>query len=263
MNEEIVIDALMAEESKKEKAVLSKAAEMLLPALFKNVEKLYVSSDIKDEMDVENEEIVAGPTPSPPGADLTQRTTKAIASLAGWVPTPFLQKLFKKLIRRLLEESQAESEVKDKLCSLLSLSQALVASESLDESSVMLLYRTMKPMIRSDEHGPKAQKLAYKVLAEICRCHHSFVSEAETLKELIGLLTSAALTSQVPARGMRLKCMGILVDGFDAGALNDLVRSHLFPILIAFLHVCFFLRILLNALLFLNVTSGRHYENDW
>ena len=224
-NEEIVTDVIIAEESNKEKEVLSKGAEMLLPALFKNVERLHaISTESNEEMDVENDEAASEPAPLQPTADSTQRITQAIASLAGLAPTSFLQKLFKKLMKRLLEESQNENEVKDKLCSLLNLSQALVASEALDEASVMLLYRTMKPMIRSDEHGPKAQKLAYKVLAEICNCHHAFMTESSTMKELVDLLTGTALTSQVSARGMRLKCMSILVDGFEEGSLNDSVR---------------------------------------
>lgn len=227
MNEEIITDKEVADENGREKEVLAEGAEKLLPVLFKNVERLHTSPDIKDEIDLKTEGSMPEPVSAGDCSISTHRTTKAIACLARHAPKPFLEKLFKKLMRRLLEQSQSQDEAKDKLCSLLNLSQALVASESLDESSVSLLYRTMRPMIKSDAHEAKVQKLAYKVLAEICRRHHAFVAEHETLKELIGLLTSTALTSQISARNMRLKCMGILVDGFDAGNFSNKVREML------------------------------------
>lgn len=226
-------EGTLSEETQKEADVLSKTAVLLLPVLFKNVEKLHSSTSAEtptDDMDVEH----VVPEQAPVDANLTQRTSKAIATLASHAPSQFLHKLFKKLMRRLLEESQSGNNESEKLCSLLTLSQALVASKALDDASVTLLYRTMKPMIRNDENGSKVQKQSYKVLAEICRCHHSYVAEAETLKELIELLTGSAVTSQVSARSVRLKCMGILVDGFKDGSLSDVVGFTKLCLLVCF-----------------------------
>jgi len=214
-------EGTVSEETQREADVMSKTAVLLLPVLFKNVERLHAgpSRTATDEMDVEEEE--EAPEQGPVDSNLSQKTCQAIARLASLAPSQFLHKLFKKVMRRLLEASQSESSESDKLCSLLTLSQALVASKALDESSVSLLYRTMKPMIRNDENGSKVQKQSYKVLTEICRCHHTYVSEPETLKELIELLTGSAVTSQVTARSVRLKCMAFLVNGFEDGTLND------------------------------------------
>ena len=195
---------------------------LLLPELFKNMEKLHssaTSENTTDDMDIEKEVMEQAPV----DANLTQRTSQAIATLASLAPSQFVHKLFKKLMRRLLEESQSGNVDSEKLCSLLTLSRALIASKALDDASVSLLYRTMKPMIRNDENGSKVQKQSYKVLAEICRCHHSYAVGKDTLKELIDLLTGSAVTSQVSARSVRLQCTAILVDGFAAGSLKDMV----------------------------------------
>ena len=112
----------------------------------------------------------------------------------------------------------------DKICSLLSLSQALVISQSLDETSVSLLYRSLKPLIRTDEARPRVQKRAYKAMAEICQRYHSFAIEGDRLKELCELLTSSIITSQISARHMRLKCLNNIVDGFDSSNKAHMVR---------------------------------------
>ena len=223
-------EGTLSDENQGESGAFSKASVMLLPALFKNVERLHTStravgdSEATDEMDVERE--VSEMTAT--DANLTQQTTRAIASLAGHVPPDFLQKMFKKLMRRLLEEGQNEDADAGKLCSLLNLAQALVASGALGESSVALLYRTMKPMTRNDGHDSKVQKVSYKVLAEICRCYHNVVSEAGTLKELTDFLTGTAITSHISSRSMRLKCIGTLVDGFGESDLTDVVSVSCF-----------------------------------
>ena len=152
-----------------------------------------------------------------------QSVTTAISSLARLAPDQFLLGLFKKLMHRLLEEVQSESADSERICSLLTLSQALVASKVLDESSIVFLYRALKPLIRNDEHGPRVQKRAYKILAEICETHHSFVAEPERLKELSALLTSTIMTSQVSARQMRLRCMSIIVEGLDGTNSEQMV----------------------------------------
>jgi ribosomal RNA-processing protein 12 len=99
----------------------------------------------------------------------------------------------------------------------LSLSQALVSSETLDETSISLLYRSLKPMIRTDQVIPRVQKRAYKVMAEICSRYKSFVIEDEVrLQELCELLTTSLMTSQISSRYMRLKCLSSIVASFHS-----------------------------------------------
>lgn len=152
-----------------------------------------------------------------------QSLVEAIAALAGFASEPFIINLFKKLMNRLLEEVQSEKVDSERICSLLTLSQALVAGEVLDEDSISFLYRALKPFIRNDEHDIRIQKRAYKVLAEICERYHSFICQVECLKELTSLLTHTIMTSQVSARHMRLKCMCAVVDGFNDNCSDQLV----------------------------------------
>jgi ribosomal RNA-processing protein 12 len=159
------------------------------------------------------------------GFQKLQCVTEAISSLSRLAPEEFLRGLFKKLMHRLLEEIQSESGDKERICSLLTLSQALVASQVLDESSIAFLYRAVKPMIRNDEDGPRVQKRAYKVLTEICEKYHAFVADADRLQELAVLLSGTATTSQVSSRHMRLRCLSIIVDGLDASHVAQMVSS--------------------------------------
>jgi hypothetical protein len=205
---------------------LNAAAVKLIPVMFKIVSASHQSPPSNKISKKENAAMDMDDKPASNDADgqQVQSITDAVASLAPLAPKAFLSGLFKKLMHRLLEEVQSENGDSEKICSLLSLARALVASEVLDEASVAFLYRAIKPLIRNDEHGQRVQKRSYKVLAEICQRHHSFVSEQDRLKELTDLLTGTIVTSQVAARHMRLKCMNIIVDGFKESGSADTVR---------------------------------------
>ena len=199
--------------------VVQEATTKLLPSLFKLVTNgNQASASVgADAMDVDS----AKGTKSSAGVTQDRNVTEAIASLAKVAPSTFLQSLFKKLMHKLLEEIQGDPCDDEKVCSYLCLSQPLVASGALVESEISLLYRALKPLIRTDEHKVRVQKRAYKVLFEICQSYHAFVARAEVLTELVSLLTDTIATSQVSARHMRLKCMEIIVNGFtvnEAGA---------------------------------------------
>lgn len=216
-------------ESSSHMNALSDASVKFLPVLFKIVstppstpETTTTQSD-RMEVDLEASKHNAGEN-----AAHIQSISKAITSLVKFAPKPFVQNLFKKLMHRLLEGIQSVSEGSERTCSLLSLSQALVASKVLDEeSNVAFLYRVLKPLLKDDECGPRVQKRAYKVLAEVCEQYHSWVAEPDRLKELTALLTDTVMTSQVSARYMRLKCMGIIIEGFDESGSERLVRVSL------------------------------------
>jgi len=204
-----------------DRSVLEACAVQLLPILFK-VATSTTQEATDGDMDIDSKS-----NASDSSADQGQRMqniTEAVSCLSRVAPEEFLSGLFKKLMHRLLEEVQSESGDSERLCLLLSLSQALVASDVLDEASVSFLYRALKALIGNDEHGPRVQKRAYKVLAELCERHHSFVADLDRLKDLTSLLTSTSTTSQVAARHVRLKCMNIIVDGFDKTNSAHLVR---------------------------------------
>lgn len=136
--------------------------------------------------------------------------SSAITSLAKLAPPSLLQSLFTKLIHRLLEASQSNDDQSERMCSLLSLSQALYTSQCLDEESVSLLYRALRPIIGTDETRPRVQKRSYKLLGELCKAK-PFVSSHGRLKDLVELVTTSTSTSQVAARSTRLHCLELIV----------------------------------------------------
>lgn len=161
----------------------------------------------------------------------------SIAALCKFADVGFLSGLFKKLMQRLLQEIQNQSSSSSKIGAFLSLSQSLVSSRVLDEASVSFLYRTLKPLLQTDLQDARVQKRAYKVLAELCECHHSFFSQPEPLKEILALMSESSKSAHVSARHMRLKCLNILVDGFDDSQMERVV-SRKFSNVVSMCSVC-------------------------
>ena len=210
----------MNDEGRQQAQVVSELTPKLLPSLFKLVETLNGTSSEsastpKDDMDVEEVEPDSKKNVQSLEAQQVQCVTEAIAELSRLAPKPYLQGLFKKVMQRLLAATQSDKNESEKICTFLGLSQALVSSEALDETSISLLYRALKPLIRSDEHESRVQKKAYKVMVEICSEYPKFVTEPERLIELTELLVGSIMTCQVSARHMRLKCMALIVNEFD------------------------------------------------
>jgi len=207
---------------------MSEAAVHLLPVLFKLVTSRSQSSSgpIKKQNPNGMEVDEAGPEKEGT-LDGVQfhAIVKAISQLSSFAPEAFVQNLFKKLMHKLLEELQAESSDAERICSLLGLSQALVAARVLSESNISFLYRALKPLISDDSHGSRVQKWAYKVLVDLCSYYHSYMVDPVRLKELINLLTTTAATSQIAARHMRLKCIMSIVEGFDENQVDGMVRK--------------------------------------
>jgi ribosomal RNA-processing protein 12 len=214
-----------------DRLAMSQAAVKLLPILFKLVSEPdsgATTSTNQDAMQVDGDvaqKDVAKSTPTIAPEQL-QCVIDAISALANVAPSEFVRSLFKKLMHRLVDSMQAEAGESERVCALLSLSQGLINSRVLDDPEVLLLYRTLKPLIRNDSHGARVQKRAYKVLAELCQHYHALFTELERLRELIVLFSDTMLTSQVSARYMRLKCMNILVEGLDGSESEQLVRFH-------------------------------------
>ena len=220
-----------------ERNALGDTAKLLLPILFKFVTETHEAASSQksnnasdpSSMDVD-EKPTEKPSPAPNPIDSFQKlqcVSDAVSALSRLAPEGYMKGLFKKLMQRLLDEVQSETCDSERICAYLTLSQALVASKVLDESSsISFLYRALKPLITNHTDGGSArvQKRAYKVLHEICEQYHNFVTASERLNELSALLTATIGTSQVSARYMRLKCLTIIVDGFDESNNNQLVR---------------------------------------
>jgi ribosomal RNA-processing protein 12 len=211
---------------RREAQLLGKLSEKLIPSLFKLVETLHVTHrSAVDEHSGEMTNGDEGKVDKVDDASRVRAVTEAIASLAQVASKELVQSLFSKVLKRLLEASQAEDDLSEKMCSLLTLSQALVISESLDHSSISLLYRSLKPLIRTDETKPRIQKRAYKVLAEICNRCGDFVRESKQLNELLEVLTSSMATSQISSRFMRIKCLTMIVKSLEDPSEKEKVRA--------------------------------------
>jgi ribosomal RNA-processing protein 12 len=212
-------------EAREDLEVLSSVSTKILPSLFKLVETLNESHNTNstDDMDTDDKSSKEKQAVRQQNMQLVDAVTDAIGQLAQICPREFLQNLFKKVVQRLLlatteagESSGDKASKEAHMCSLLGLGQALVASGSLEDDSVSLLYRAVRPLVRSDEHDAGVQKRAYKVLAEICEKHKDFVTSEERLNEMTDLMVDSIVTCQVSARHMRLKCMTYIAKGFDS-----------------------------------------------
>jgi len=231
--------------AKTDLAVVSEASTKLLPTLFRIVETLHgtdtsskASAKKKkdgegggddDEMDVETEADSSQTqqerkAAAEEAARRVPAVTEAIGEMARVCPQQFLSGLFRKVVQRLLaataetdgDDDDKSGDAEDRICSLLGLAQALVSSESLGEDSVSLLYRSVRPLMRSDGHDTRVQKRAYKVMAEICERHPAFVTAPERLEEMAELLVGSVATCHVSSRHMRLKCMTHVMRGIDS-----------------------------------------------
>ena len=182
-------------------------------------------------MEVENSE-----EKNPDKSEKVRSLTDAIASLSQLAPQHLIERLYSKIIQKLLEAHQGDtqkssqmdeqnSDEETQMVMLLHLAQALLAS--IDPSSITLLFRCLKPLIRSDETKPRVQKRAYKVLAEICQHRPDFVRQGDTLNDTLQLLTSSLHTSQVSSRFMRIKCLTLIVDSVDNPDETEKVGSKL------------------------------------
>jgi ribosomal RNA-processing protein 12 len=229
----IAKSATESEKGSSERRILSECSTKILPSLFKLVETLHgVDMNKKKTMRSEGDAMDLEEEDDDDKKNLSRESqrvmivTDAIASLAQLAPEQFLKGLFKKVIQRLLAATQSESDETDKMSTLLGLAQALVKSKCLNEECMSLLYRSIKPLIKSDEQGPRVQKRAYKVLAEICQHYNSFVVAPERLTEIIDLLVGSTIVLQVSARHMRLKCINFIVQGFDS---NNQAQMNIIP----------------------------------
>jgi hypothetical protein len=208
-----LIDGDEAASVREEAETLGQLSLKILPCLFKVVDSLHeIKSNVSDGDGMEIDRLSRNDDASQVSA-----VTQAIASIARLAPKQQIQSLFSKVVQRMLQASQSEDkQMIEKICSLLALAQALVVSECLEEASVDLLYRALKPLVRTDETPTKVQKRAYKLLCEICHRYHAFIAKPDRLKDILDLLSNTSATSQIAARFMRLKCLTFVVEGLQS-----------------------------------------------
>ncbi|KAG7353945.1 NUC173 domain containing protein [Nitzschia inconspicua] len=220
-----VIECEEGASTKNEVDVLGMVTLKLLPSLFKLLESIYEKSEEKfgcEAMD----------TDDPKKDDGTGIVVaNCITAVARFAPKDMGRNLFSMLLQRMLQTSQ-EKDCKSicKMCSLLSLARALVISESLEESSIILLYRVLKPLIRTDSTVARVQKLAYKLLCDVCKIHHSIFADSSDFTEILELLASSSATSQISSRYMRLKCLKIVMEGLHNSARGANYQRLTFPL---------------------------------
>lgn len=219
---EELIEGEEGNHARSEAEVMEQISMKLLPSLFKLVDSLHdTSSESTKKSETDGDNMETDDTVVEKDSSIVLAVTRSIASIAKVAPNAQIQRLFSRVVQKMLESTQYnDKRTIEKMCSLLALSQALVISECLNDASISLLYRSLKPIIRTDETPSRIQKRAYKVMAEICKRYHAFVAEPERLKEVMQLLSSTSATSQVSARFMRLKCLTFVVDGFEDSELE-------------------------------------------
>jgi ribosomal RNA-processing protein 12 len=213
MNGKVVNTSDLSDQSKlagtqHDDVAMRQFSEKILPTLFQLVEDLSYTNaaelgPMNGTTDASGEDI---------RSSQADALTHAIASIAKLASKEFIQnRLFTRVMHRLLEASQTQEDLSDKMCCLLTLSQALYTSKCLSEPSVVLLYRALRPLVGTDETGPRVQKRSYKLLAELCKSK-SFITADGRLKEIVELLTSSTSSSQIAARAMRLRCIAEITD---------------------------------------------------
>ena len=226
---------------------ISKMSEKVLPTLFKLVDLLSKSipmiSKSSDAMEIDqNKDNFTKESTPQDTAQQIHHITLAIQSLAKITSPAFLQTIFQKLLTRLLKSSTEPEQNMNQIASLLNLAQALVSSAVLESASISLLYRTIKPLIRTDEFSPNIQKRAYKVMSSLCQNYTQFII-GEKLDEVIELMLGSLMTCQVASRSVRLQCLQYVIDGLDFKSKKQMV---------SFLRCCPFDNFDLNYIVYSN-----------
>ena len=214
------LEHLELDECRPDVKTMERFSECMLPTLFKLVDDLFCAPSTQSQLMHLGYDSVGEDMRSSQAHALTS----AIASLAKLAPREVVQnRLFTKLVHRLLDASQAPEDLSHKMCSLLALSQALYTSGCLDDLSVTLLYRALRPLVGTDDTRPRVQKRAYKLLAELCNSK-TFISGEGRLRELVDLLTSSTSASQIASRSMRLRCVARIANSLKGSPELEQVR---------------------------------------
>jgi ribosomal RNA-processing protein 12 len=153
------------------------------------------------------------------GVDVSTDSTKfqpAVTCVSAWaaVAAPGLvTKVSKRLIQLLLSSTNAESTNESTASSWLAVILALIPYQT--EQMIMLLYRTIKPLLSVHE-SVSMQKRAYKVLHGLLLSQSNCLFKLEPKHQILAQISDSLLTCHVSARHIRLFCVASLIEGIVA-----------------------------------------------
>lgn len=198
-------EAVDEEKLARDRAALGKYASRYLPILITFVEELDTEKD----------------------ADSAQILLDTIEGFASLAEAAFVAQTFKKVMQKLLEattmakklEASGEGAAKSVTKKALQLKRTAHAEMSLamalighvDEESINLLYRVIKPYLLDDTDAPM-QKRSYAVLVSICDNHPAFMASESNLQDMTGSICESLLTCSIPAKKMRLRVLVHLIN---------------------------------------------------
>ncbi|KAJ0406910.1 hypothetical protein P43SY_001761 [Pythium insidiosum] len=229
-DQEVVEEEIDEEKLARDRAALGKYASRYLPLLVKFVEELDADKD----------------------ADRAQVLLDTIRGFASLAEAAYVTTLFRKIMQSLLEATtdakrmasgeaptnalnvqRSPAQLQRVAHSQLALATALVAH--MDEESVALLYRVIKPYLLDDTDGAM-QKRSYAVLVSICDHHASFMASEANLQDMTASICESLLTCSIPAKKMRLRCLVHLIHALRAHGTEP--GGELIPNLVGEIMLC-------------------------
>jgi ribosomal RNA-processing protein 12 len=172
-------------------ALQSKGAPIFIPSLLSILEGVDVSTD----------------------SAKFQPTVTCVSAWAAVAAPGLVTKVSKRLIQLLLSSTNAESTNESTASSWLAVILALIPYQT--EQMIMLLYRTIKPLLSVHE-SVSMQKRAYKVLHGLLLSHSDCLFKLEPKHQILEQISDSLLTCHVSARHIRLFCVASLIEGIVA-----------------------------------------------
>ena len=154
-----------------------------------------------------------------------QPVLQCICAWTSVSPQNVTTKLSKKILQSLLKSSTAgKSEAIDSGDNSPALMAVILTMiPYLSDSMIILLYRTVKPLLSVHE-TVGMQKRAYSVLSTLLAHHSTLVNGIDSRLHILGMITSSLLTCHVSARSIRMRCIESLLKGIcdeSQGVDND------------------------------------------
>jgi ribosomal RNA-processing protein 12 len=138
-----------------------------------------------------------------------QPAVRCVSAWASVAAAGLVTKISKRLIQLLLSSTNAESINESTASSWLAVILALIPFQT--EQMIMLLYRTIKPLLSVHE-SVSMQKRAYKVLHGLLLSHADCLFKLEPKLQILEQISESLLTCHVSARHIRLTCVGSLIE---------------------------------------------------
>ncbi|CAI5714491.1 unnamed protein product [Peronospora destructor] len=181
-------------------------------------------------------------------AQVLLATLEGFASLA---EAKLIGTTFKEVMQKLLEAttetkrvepdgagSHSKRATKLRQISHVQMALAMALLAHVDDGSVALLYRVVKPYLL-DDADVAMQKRSYAALVAICDSHPKFLSEESQLQNLTRAICDSLLTCSVPAKKMRLRVLAHLIRTLQAQPASDgIAEKELVPSLVGEIMLC-------------------------